>query len=69
LPTAQRSLIRHPRAIFLAPSSLQILKSIFSHLPDGAFTPPLNSPFCPDFSDGAKLGDIEKINGFKRLDP
>jgi hypothetical protein len=33
LPTAQRSLIRHPRAIFLAPSSLQILKSIFSHLP------------------------------------
>jgi hypothetical protein len=35
LPTPQRSLIRHPRAIFFTPSSLQILKSIFSHLPDG----------------------------------
>jgi hypothetical protein len=35
LPTAQRSLIRHPGAIFLKPRSLQILKSIFSHLPDG----------------------------------
>jgi hypothetical protein len=34
LPTPQRSLIRHPRAIFLTPSSLQILKSLFSHLPD-----------------------------------
>ena len=40
LPTAQRSLIRHPRAIFLAPSSLQILKSIFSHLPDRTFRSP-----------------------------
>jgi threonine dehydrogenase-like Zn-dependent dehydrogenase len=36
LPTAQRSLIRYPRAIFFTPSSLQILKSIFSHLPDGS---------------------------------
>ena len=35
LPTSQRSLIRDPGAIFLTPSSLQILKSIFSHLPDG----------------------------------
>jgi hypothetical protein len=34
LPTPQRSPIRHPRAIFLTLSSLQILKSIFSHLPD-----------------------------------
>ena len=38
LPIYQRSLIRHPRAIFLAPSSLQILKPIFSHLPDGTGT-------------------------------
>jgi hypothetical protein len=38
LPTAQRSLIRDPRAILLTPSPLQILKSIFSHLPDGKFT-------------------------------
>ncbi len=37
LPTPQRSLIRHPRANFLTPSSLQILKSIFSHLPDGTY--------------------------------
>jgi hypothetical protein len=37
LPTAQRSLIRHPGAIFLTLSSLQILKSIFSHLPDRMF--------------------------------
>jgi hypothetical protein len=38
LPTPQRSLIRHPRAIFFTPSSLQILKSIFSHRPDGTGT-------------------------------
>jgi hypothetical protein len=34
-PTSQRSLKRHPGAIFSTPSSPQILKSIFSHLPDG----------------------------------
>jgi hypothetical protein len=34
LPTAHRSLIVHPRAIFFTPSPLQILKSISSHLPD-----------------------------------
>jgi hypothetical protein len=33
LPTPHRSPIRHPRAFFLTSSSLQILKSIFSHLP------------------------------------
>jgi hypothetical protein len=33
LPTPQQSFIRHPGAIFLTPSSPQILKSIFSHLP------------------------------------
>jgi hypothetical protein len=38
LPTPQRSRIRHPRAIFLTPSSPQILKSISSHLPDGTGT-------------------------------
>ena len=34
LPIPQRSLTRHPRAIFLTPSSPQILKSIFSHPPE-----------------------------------
>jgi hypothetical protein len=34
LPTSQRSLIRHPGAILFTPSSLQILKTIFSHVPD-----------------------------------
>jgi hypothetical protein len=34
LPTPQRSLTRHPSVIVFAPSSLQISKSIFSHLPD-----------------------------------
>jgi len=49
LPTPQRSLIRHPRAIFLTPSSPQILKSIFSHLPDGtgAFGKPLSQSTGP----------------------
>jgi hypothetical protein len=43
LPTPQRSLIRHPRAIFLTPSSPQILKSIFSHLPDDQIPNPRTS--------------------------
>jgi hypothetical protein len=34
LPTPHRSLIGHPRGNFCTPSSLQIQKSIFSHLPD-----------------------------------
>ena len=38
LQLLQRSLTRHPRAIFLTPSSPQILKSIFSHPPDGTET-------------------------------
>jgi hypothetical protein len=37
LPTSQRSLIRHPGAIFLTPSSLRILKSTISHLHVDAF--------------------------------
>jgi len=41
LPTSQRSLIRHPGAIFLTPSSLQIFKIDFSHLPVPKF------PICP----------------------
>jgi hypothetical protein len=41
LPTSLRSLIRHPGAIFLTPSSLQILKSIFSHLPGPVSYQPL----------------------------
>jgi hypothetical protein len=35
LPTPQRSLIGHPRAIFCTQISEQISKWIFSHLPDG----------------------------------
>jgi hypothetical protein len=38
LPTSQRSPIRHPGAIVLSPSSLQIWNPIFSHLPDGTGT-------------------------------
>jgi hypothetical protein len=36
MPTPQRSLIGHPGAIFLAPNSLHIFKSIFSHPPGTA---------------------------------
>jgi len=34
MPTPQRSLTGHPRAICFAPNSLHIFKSIFSHPPD-----------------------------------
>jgi hypothetical protein len=34
MPRPQLSLIGHPGAIFLAPNSLRIFKSIFSHPPD-----------------------------------
>jgi hypothetical protein len=37
MPKVQRSLIRHPGAIFFRPKLLHVSKSIFSHLPDGTF--------------------------------
>ena len=45
LLTPQQSFIRHPGAIFLTPSLPQILKSIFSHLPDGS-DPKANPTVC-----------------------
>jgi hypothetical protein len=56
LPTRQRSLIRHPRAIFLTPSSLQILKSIFSHLPVAGFQLMIITVPCTEHVLGDILG-------------